>query len=678
VVWPNTGDTICVRLTPATSDRRFGLFHYKGETAVKVRNVVLRGNWPLSLTAAEQNDLFAPAKAVSAQKIARAEQALVSEAILTTAAYDVWKASQEMAPADRYEYLKAWVLPSESHGTVRLQIDWTPSDAFDPAVAPDDGQRAHMDGQLVAPALELAALAKATGKLSELATAAAAAAKEYPDQARPLAAFGVLLALARGDDQAAIAGLKQAIETIKKQPAQTPPHERHAEYLAAYTALANPAARPAAKALALEIANDQRPPRNVDPTWARRVVRLRSMANWRADQKTAQLPFGQSAPLKDWQPVTRSTAQERGEGYPAGAWKLLPGEATCLSGSPRAALYYAVPLTGDFEARGQISTAANRTVRLVYGGFALAVGAEGKQLIRQEIGRSTDTRTPLLEKPAKWGPTVEYKLAVKDGLLTASINGQQVHSERLPAKADPWLAIETTTPNQTGTLKDLRITGSPNVPKDIDLCWGPALEGWRADYYGEQAGISPNRGAAAPQWTREQNEIRATRLAKTAGSFRESVLQYHRPLLEDGQVEYEFFSEPGKTEVHPVLDRLAFLLSPDGVKLHRLTDAQYDRGSQKPDNAQPLPGSRPVPLKAGGWNRLKLTVRGDTVTVEVNGSEVATHAIEPLNDRTFGLFRYADAAGVRVRNVVHRGDWPAALPPLAEQSLATADGKPGK
>jgi hypothetical protein len=114
------------------------------------------------------------------------------------------------------------------------------------------------------------------------------------------------------------------------------------------------------------------------------------------------------------------------------------------------------------------------------------------------------------------------------------------------------------------------------------------------------------------------------------------------------------------------------------VKLHRLTDAQYDRGSQKPDNAQPLPGSRPVPLKAGGWNRLKLTVRGDTVTVEVNGSEVATHAIEPLNDRTFGLFRYADAAGVRVRNVVHRGDWPAALPPLAEQSLATADGKPGK
>jgi hypothetical protein len=144
------------------------------------------------------------------------------------------------------------------------------------------------------------------------------------------------------------------------------------------------------------------------------------------------------------------------------------------------------------------------------------------------------------------------------------------------------------------------------------------------------------------------------------GSFRESVLQYHRPLFEDGEVEYEFFYEPGKAEVHPALDRAAFLLRPEGVQLHWLTDAQYDRSGISSDNAEPLPGARPVPLKAGEWNQLKLALQGDEAAISVNGTEVARRKLEATNHRTLGLFRFADASGVRVRNVIHRGHWPAA------------------
>ena len=54
--------------------------------------------------------------------------------------------------------------------------------------------------------------------------------------------------------------------------------------------------------------------------------------------------------------------------------------------------------------------------------------------------------------------------------------------------------------------------------------------------------------------------------------FPESAIYYQRPLLEDGAVEYEFFYDPDKAHVHPMLDRLVFLLEPDGVKLHWLTD----------------------------------------------------------------------------------------------------------
>jgi hypothetical protein len=584
-----------------------------------------------------------------------------------------------MAPADKYAYLKSWVLPTDSHPTVRLQADWTPTDSpvwsarsagGRPATASAPSSRHHTGGDLVSPALELVAVARELNKLDDLATATALAAKENSDQVRPLASFSVLLALARNDNQAVASGLKQAAELVRQQPAGTPLHARYPEFLAAYASLGSPPARALAKALAQEIVKDQQQPRTVNAEWSRRTPHLRALANWAADKATANVAFGQTAWLAQWQPVTRSSAQERGEGFPAGAWKLAPGEATYLTGSPRAALYHAVPLTGDFEVRGQITTAANRTIRVIYGGVAIAVSSDGKLVIRQEVGRGNDTRSSLPEKPKNWGATVEYKLVVKDSVMMAFVNGQQIHSELLPAKVDPWLAIETTTANQTGTIKNLQITGRPTVPSEINLLVGPMLEGWRSDYYGERAGAVERNSGQTADWTKKGQEITAPKLANAPGSFRESVLQYHRPLLEDGDVEYEFYYEPAKTEVHPALDRLAFLLRPEGVQLHWLTDAPYERTGLAPDNAAPLAGSKPVALQAGQWNKLKLVLIGDDVTIEVNGSEVGRRKLEPTNQRTLGLFRFADVSAVRVRNVVYRGKWPTELPPLDRQELS--------
>ena len=72
----------------------------------------------------------------------------------------------------------------------------------------------------------------------------------------------------------------------------------------------------------------------------------------------------------------------------------------------------------------------------------------------------------------------------------------------------------------------------------------------------------------------------------------------------------------------------ATLLRPEGPQIHWLTDAQYDRTGLSPDNAEPLAGARPVPLKAGEWNKLKLTLAGDEVTIVVNGEEVARRKLE--------------------------------------------------
>ena len=137
-------------------------------------------------------------------------------------------------------------------------------------------------------------------------------------------------------------------------------------------------------------------------------------------------------------------------------------------------------------------------------------------------------------------------------------------------------------------------------------------------------------------------------------------------MLEDGEITYEFFHEPGKTIAHPALGRLAFLLEPDGVKVHRLTDAKHERTGLSPDNAGVEPENRrgpsSLPLKARDWNKLVLSLAGDKVALRLNGQLIYERTLEPTNQRFFGLFHYADETEVRVRKVNYRGEWPRSLP----------------
>src|SRR5690606_22609355 len=92
-----------------------------------------------------------------------------------------------------------------------------------------------------------------------------------------------------------------------------------------------------------------------------------------------------------------------------------------------------------------------------------------------------------------------------------------------------------------------------------------------------------------PTWKKDGAEIVSGGPITYPGSFLENLFYYHRPIVEDGQISYEFFWSPGKYEVHPALGRAAVLLSPEGVALHRLTAASYERTGLLPDNKSSLP-----------------------------------------------------------------------------------------
>jgi hypothetical protein len=145
-------------------------------------------------------------------------------------------------------------------------------------------------------------------------------------------------------------------------------------------------------------------------------------------------------------------------------------------------------------------------------------------------------------------------------------------------------------------------------------------------------------------------------------------LAFLRPLRPRETLRYEFYYQPGEVMVHPSFGRIAYLLEPDGVRLHWLTEGfDKDWTGLAADNAVAVPAERrgPVqlPLKPGAWNTLQVALTNTGFVLELNGVSVYERELGPEADRTFGLFHYKDQTAVQVRNVVLTGPWPEKLAP---------------
>ncbi len=220
-------------------------------------------------------------------------------------------------------------------------------------------------------------------------------------------------------------------------------------------------------------------------------------------------------------------------------------------------------------------------------------------------------------------------------------------------------------------MRDVRITGNPEIPAEVVISNPGCLQGWWGYHH---AKIEGNNAAwLTPTDAADGAQIIGVRFGHR-GWANESLLRYSRPLIEDGSIAYEFYYAAGQTVAHPALDRLAFLLDPNGIQLHWITDGMFERSSLPPDNSFPVSNpqnvAQPLPLRPDAWNSMRLSLAGQTLGLDLNGVKILERQLEETNSRHFGLFHYTERSEMRVRNVVMQGDWPRTLTPVSQQQLA--------
>ncbi len=283
----------------------------------------------------------------------------------------------------------------------------------------------------------------------------------------------------------------------------------------------------------------------------------------------------------------RDNAESRGRGYPVSMWLASQGSIKHVSGHHNHDyVYFASPLTGDFSVEADTTTFDLHDIQLAYGGIWSGAAWDGRSAVHGAF-RFDMPNIPLDPPLTRMFDTMRVRLSVSDRIRRTFVNGRLIHQNALTEHHDPWLAIHSWWLTD-GAVRNLRITGTPIIPETIQMIT-PDLDGWNS-YYNESVGwqnadwrVSVIESGDSGELQKSM-EIHGSRQSDVPDSFSESLLRYHRPMMEDGTIEYDFFYQTNQSVTHPALDRLCLILRPDGVYTHWATDGRYDPTTIGPDN----------------------------------------------------------------------------------------------
>lgn len=668
------GTEIYQRTLPATADCRFGFYRDSQRYGVQVRNVVLTGDWPESLSAELYPTLLKTVEDRRTPVDRHALHRLFDDRWFAEDVFFVRQQAAQRDPQARLEFLSSWILPGPHHAGFRVGGAFTP---VDPQLATltDETATQERGGDLVSPVYDWLDTARELNALpSLLERVQNVPVVSDPAQQRARFALLTLLQLEQRDTNAATKSLAELLQRVQ-QLEPTDMADQWPETLVLFRDVPQfPKFGPVVDLL--NHLYSQRTLRWVPSNfndWHTQLARL-AMAHRRAVETMNETATKSLSMPADWVPGSHMRAISRGMAWAPAAWEWRENVVTKISGHDHDYLYYRYPLSGNFSIECDLSNPGQFRNQVLQAGVCIGPRPSTAEYEYGLFGSDTGSR-PIEPKLGSYHPWVRYRAVIQDNQLTVSLNGRVIHREPLVEGAAPWVGVRSWG-RLLPSFKDFRILGTPTIPDSVPLATSTELPGW----YSYNSDI----GVGSPSWTlwkllpdpdnTAESWIVGREFPTGRGSAFENMLCYSRPLTNGERIEYEFFYQPGKVEVHPAIDRDVFLLSPEGVQEHWVTDGRYERTGADPANIRSLPecrrGANPLPLKADAWNHCAVSVHDDQVELLLNGQTVYLRPLNPARQWTFGLFYYTDLTESRVRNIVLRGDWPQALPALGEQSLA--------
>ncbi len=600
---------------------------------------------------------------------------LVGEEIVSDNVLMVLDRARGLPDEKRFDFLADWVLPSESHTALRLYGACAPTDP-QPVIERSEIPAGHTattmhGGTIVSPVFELLELAQKIGRLPQLQKRIASLPAPVTDeQRRARVALELLVALELQDAVAIDHGSTALFNLVMTSPA-TRQHEFWPETLVAYSAVQRHRQSDVASDL-LGLLTTKRLERSLGTgEWQNQIFAIARQSAYQLAHNSPDIgKFTSEFSLKQWRSVARMRGYSRGSGFAHPVWCWDGKTLEHVAGHEEDYLYFQSPLTGDFDVDFDATPDAQSQFH-VGGNFFSPHWATHMQFGSLRNGGGPEPVNPPLNWLDQW---THCRATFRSGVRSLFINGRKVREDTLPQHADPWLAARAWC-RCSGRMRDVRISGTPTIPDSVPLATSTDLVGWHS-YHEDSVGFD-DAAWKYVETVGQPGEIIGRYQPWNAGTSCERLLRYHRPLLEDGTIDYDFYYEPGRVLTYPALDRLAFIISTEVVLVHWINDERFERGDTSPENGVNESANRrgpaAVPLIANAWNHLQLAIVGDTLTLRLNGQPILEREIEPGNTRNFGLLHFADQTEARVSNVVMKGNWPRALPPLHEQELASQE-----
>ncbi|QDT04608.1 translocation protein TolB [Rubripirellula lacrimiformis] len=720
------GEPIYQRPVDFSGAMPFGFYRADRSKVGQVRNVEMTGDWPETLPESffgteepRESNLGGPVQPTRAGRGNTVDEissvVFVDEQTLSDNVRAVCAQATNFDPQERYDYLADWVLPGDRHRGLRLAGYFSPVEISEPAAKeamfaiqtpPRSNLTRSAHPVFFCPAVDLIDAAQWCDRLPQLFKRVDAF---DPQGDRVLTkqklALTAITLMAMGNSSPMAAGVKNAgadqkpllgnpavterlgrvmVQFLKlcEDPEPLTDRDRWAEYLVAYVGMSRAASNQTVDELLsflfesrVRLGGDRSS--TLEANLQSHLQRL--VANRRHERgNDRQRESLQSELDRSWVASGQTNARLCGLGRALPEWELnANGELEHLVGHESDLLLYRSPLAGNFSVHADLHPWSRSQVQRGDHHVGNGINREHIQIGSFRHPHQNVALEKPFEKPGRW---VRFRSEFQDGHQRDFLDGRLVHKRNLVENEDPWLGLRSWWKVQS-RVNEVSISGRPTILDQVPIGKSSDLIGWTSYF---QNSIATKNAPWQQQSEGDHDLIVGLRRGDVVGCDRECLLQYHRRMVEDGAFAFDFYYDQANGSASPAIGRLAFLLRPDGVYEHWVTDGQFDPTGVRPGNLQRIQshqrwedsGDPALPLKKEAWNHLEMRLQGDEVSLFLNDHRVFQRTLPSNSRRSVGLFHFADRSQLRVRNAILRGDWPKQMPPdqpLADPRLKQLD-----